>query len=199
MKNFAKRAFDLALATTITPIAIPMIVTTASALALETKSSPLFKQVRIGYKGRPFTIYKIKTMNDFKDLNGNLLPDKDRTGKIGIFIRKSRIDELPQLWNIIKGDMSFVGPRPHIINLDLSQDQKRSTIKPGLTGLGKINGLKHLSNNEELKHDHNYVDHWEGASTLGSIFIDLKILLATPKAIIKHRHAPHSRELKRTL
>lgn len=195
-KNKCKRAFDIAVAVPSIMIATPIIAFTAAALCLETKEAPFFKQVRIGQNGRPFYIYKIRTMNSNVDRDGETLPDIERTGSLGIKVRKSRLDELPQLWNVLKGDMSLVGPRPHTVNIGFASNRDRCAVKPGLTGLGKVKGLKNLSDSAELQYDLTYKHKYE-TSSLGQMLLeDIKIILRTPVAVVKYRSAPHSRQLR---
>lgn len=175
----------------------PLLVTLAPLMwgasylvSRETKAPGLFEQERIGLHGTPFKIHKIQTMRIAFDEAGRPLPDEERTGPIGKFLRKSKIDELPQLRNVWKGEMSLVGPRPltkseRMIKLygDLSQDRRHSTL-PGLTGLVQLKNISTLSAGEVISLDHQYVDNQ-------SFWNDLVIIAKTPWSIFKNRKGPH--------
>ena len=135
----------------------------------------LFSQKRPGYKGKIFTIYKFRTMTDEKDADGNLLPDAQRLGGVGRFIRSTSLDELPQLFNVLKGEMSFVGPRPLLVEyLELYDDEqkKRHDVKPGITGWAQVNGRNAISWEQKFAYDVWYVEH-------RSFWLDMKILWLT--------------------
>lgn len=138
-----------------------------------------FTQLRPGKNGVIFKLVKFKTMNDKRDEAGNLLPDADRLTGIGKFIRKTSLDELPQLWNVLKGDMSLVGPRPLLVQylpLYNAEQQRRHLVKPGITGWAQVNGRNAIGWEEKFKLDVWYVDHI-------SFFLDLKILFLTIKKV----------------
>lgn len=151
-------------------------------IVLITMSSPIFfKQKRPGLNGKPYCFYKFRTMTNRKDSTGNLLPDKDRITRLGEILRKTSLDELPSLWNVIKGDMSLVGPRPLLMEyLPLySQDQmRRHEVKPGITGWAQINGRNAISWEEKFKLDIWYVENQ-------SFWLDLKILFLTIWKVLK--------------
>jgi sugar transferase EpsL len=135
----------------------------------------LFTQKRPGYKGQAFSIYKFRTMNNRRDSDGNLLPDAERLTPLGHFLRTFSLDELPELFNILRGEMSFVGPRPLLMQyLPLySQEQaRRHEVMPGLTGWAQVHGRNALTWPDKFKYDVWYVDHW-------SFWLDLKIILMT--------------------
>lgn len=163
-------------------IFFPILVVIAIAIYLRMGSPILFIQPRPGKNHRIFNFYKFRTMTNECDSNGNLLPDEKRLTSFGYFLRKTSLDELPQLWNVLKGDMSFVGPRPLLIRyLDrytLEQD-RRHEVKPGITGWAQVNGRNSISWEEKFKLDIWYVDHW-------NLWLDLKILLLTVWKVI-HR------------
>lgn len=179
-----KRSFDIAVSGVGIVTAATPVICLAAIMSKVTNSSPFFQQERIGKNGKPFKIFKIKTMSDERDQNGQMLPDEQRTSRLGIFLRKTRIDELPQLINVFKGDMSLVGPRPVVTYQAIAKDEKRHTVMPGLTGLSQLEGQNTLSNEEWLRLDHDYVDSH-------SMFGDLKIILKTPLSLFKHRYASH--------
>ena len=139
----------------------------------------IFKQLRPGYLCLPFNLYKFRTMNDTKDAFGNTLPDHERLMKFGKFLRASSLDELPGIWNVIKGDMSLVGPRPLLLEYLPLYDQKqirRHEVKPGVTGWAQINGRNTISWQEKFDFDVWYVDHH-------TFWLDLKIIFLTIKKV----------------
>jgi len=170
-----KVLFDKILAFILVIILLPVLVMVALVI-LATMGTPiLFMQKRPGYKGETFSIYKFRTMTDEKDQNGELLPDEQRLKGIGRFIRSTSLDELPQLFNVLRGDMSFVGPRPLLIEyLPLyNQEQKRRhDVKPGITGWAQVNGRNAISWEQKFEYDVWYADHQ-------SFWLDIKILWMT--------------------
>ncbi len=153
----------------------PLMLIVAIAIYFRLGRPVLFTQPRPGKNGHIFTFYKFRTMTDERDKEGNLLPDEKRLTSFGQFLRKTSLDELPQLWNVLKGDMSFVGPRPLIVRyLDRynSEQARRHEVKPGITGLAQIKGRNAISWEEKFKLDIWYVDNW-------SLWLDLKIIFLT--------------------
>ena len=153
----------------------PLLLVIALAIYTRMGSPILFTQPRPGKDGCIFTFYKFRTMTDDRDADGNLLPDEQRLTTLGQFLRKTSLDELPQLWNVLKGDMSFVGPRPLLVaylNRYTPEQARRHEIKPGITGWAQINGRNIITWEEKFKLDVWYVDHW-------SLWLDLKILFLT--------------------
>jgi len=144
--------------------------------------SPIFfAQPRPGKNGHIFTFYKFRTMTDDLDSEGKLLPDEKRLTAIGQFLRQTSLDELPQLWNVLKGDMSFVGPRPLLVaylSRYNSEQARRHEVKPGITGWAQVNGRNAISWEEKFKLDVWYVDNW-------SLWLDLKILFLTVIKVLK--------------
>ncbi|WP_173915202.1 sugar transferase [Halobacillus sp. Marseille-Q1614] len=159
---------------------IPMLV--VSLLVLLTMGTPItFSQKRPGLNGEPFYIKKFRTMTNEKDSNGNLLPNDKRTTKTGNFLRKLSLDELPQLFNVLKGDLSLVGPRPLLmeyLELYSTEQARRHEVKPGITGWAQVNGRNALTWEEKFKYDVWYVDNQ-------SFSLDLKILRKTAIKVMK--------------
>lgn len=154
---------------------IPLFVFIALLLWIQNSGSPFFTQVRPGKDGQLFTIFKFKTMRDTRDTKGKLLPDFERMTPLGKTIRKLSLDELPQLWNVVKGEMSFVGPRPLLpeyLSLYSTEQKKRHVVKPGITGWAQVNGRNALTWKEKFILDCYYVEKQ-------SFLMDLKILLLT--------------------
>ena len=177
--KFIKRIFDIIISIFILIISFPFLLFAIFALMISNRStSVLFFQLRPGLNERIFKLVKIKTMNDKVDSNGNLLQDEERMTKIGKILRKFSIDELPQLWNVLKGDMSLIGPRPLLVeylSYYTSEQKRRHNVLPGITGWAQIHGRNSLQFNERFKLDVWYVDN-----------ISLKLdLLIFYKTIIK--------------
>ncbi|MCB9989098.1 MAG: sugar transferase [Rhodospirillales bacterium] len=185
----AKRAFDIV--GSLVGIVVAAIPVTAAAvsLAVVNRGSPFFVQERVGLNRKPFKILKLKSLKDVYNAKGELLPVEQRVSKVGTWLRRTKIDEIPQFINVLKGDMSLVGPRPSIdphqpFGDQLSLDEKRHKVLPGMTGLAQIHGLNLLSNEEVLRLDYQYVD---SHSVMGDVMICLK----TPFCIVAQRKAPH--------
>ncbi len=159
----------------------PVFLMVLLLLSIANQGKPFFKQKRPGKNGKIFTIIKFKTMNDKRDAQGNLLPDVDRLTKVGSFVRKTSLDEIPQLLNVIKGDMSLIGPRPLLTNylhLYNAFQNRRHEVKPGITGWAQVNGRNAISWDQKFTYDVWYVDHI-------SFIVDLKILIKTIKKVLK--------------
>ncbi|MGL4619520.1 sugar transferase [Chroococcidiopsis sp.] len=153
----------------------PIIICVAIAIHFRMGSPVIFTQPRPGKEGKIFNFYKFRTMTDEQDAKGNLLPDEQRLTTFGQFLRQTSLDELPQLWNVLKGDMSFIGPRPLLVKyLDryTTEQARRHEVKPGITGLAQINGRNAITWEEKFVLDVWYVDNW-------SLWLDLKILFLT--------------------
>ena len=176
-----KRLFDLTIALSSVILLTPIFVLIGFFVRIRIGSPVLFRQRRPGLHGKPFTIYKFRTMTDKRDEDGNLLPDSDRLTKLGRFLRKTSMDELPELFNVIKGDMSIVGPRPLLMQyLDryTPEQARRHEVKPGITGWAQVNGRNAISWEDKFKLDVWYVDNW-------SIWLDVKIIAMTIWKILK--------------
>ncbi len=176
-----KRILDFGFALLLLLLASPIILVVALLLAFANNGKPFFFQARPGKNERIFKIVKFKSMNDKKDLNGALLPDGERITKIGKFVRKSSLDELPQLWNVLTGDMSLIGPRPLLISYlpRYSEEQrKRHLVRPGITGWAQVNGRNAISWAKKFEYDVWYVDNI-------SFSLDVKIFSMTLQKVIK--------------
>ena len=180
-KNFIKPAIDFVLALVGFLFLSPVFVLVTIGLFFANDGKPFFFQLRPGKDGKIFKIIKFKTMTDKKDENGNLLPDADRLTKIGSFVRKTSLDEIPQLLNVIKGDMALVGPRPLLPQyLELYNDfqRRRNEVKPGITGWAQVNGRNSISWEKKFEYDVWYVDNV-------SCLLDIKILIMTVLKVVK--------------
>ena len=173
--RFGKRALDLAIAGPVALAAAPIVGVLAVAVSARMGSPVFFRQQRPGLGGKPFHVYKMRTMNDARDEQGRLLPDDQRLTALGQWIRSKSLDELPQLWNVLRGDMSLVGPRPllmqYLERYDAEQ-ARRHDVKPGITGWAQIHGRNALTWEEKFRLDVHYVDHVSAA-------LDLRILAKT--------------------
>ncbi|MEL1240121.1 sugar transferase [Flavobacterium flavipallidum] len=180
-KSFFKRIIDFVAALIGFIVLSPIFLIVTIGLFFANQGKPFFFQLRPGKNGKIFKIIKFKTMNDKKDANGNLLSDAERLTKIGSFVRKTSLDEIPQLLNVIKGDMSLIGPRPLLVHyLDLYSDfqNRRHEVKPGITGWAQVNGRNAISWEKKFELDVWYVDHL-------SFLLDLKILFKTVLKVVK--------------
>jgi lipopolysaccharide/colanic/teichoic acid biosynthesis glycosyltransferase len=183
LSALAKRGFDRLAAMLILILSAPLWLTAAIAIRWFMGSPMFFRQIRPGYRAHPFELYKFRTMRDARDKNGATLPDADRLTRLGRFLRSTSIDELPQLWNVLRGDMSLVGPRPLLAEyLDryTPEQARRHEVLPGITGWAQVNGRNAISWEAKFALDVWYVDHW-------SLLLDLKILLRTLRSVIR-RH-----------
>ena len=175
-----KRLFDLLFSGVAFVVLIPLILVTAILVLLNLGSPVFFSQTRAGYRGKPFKIYKFRSMKTVNDKRGALLPDIQRLTKFGAFLRSSSLDELPALWNVIKGDMSLVGPRPLLVEYLILYDKyqfRRHEVKPGITGWAQVNGRNAITWQQKFNYDIWYVDN-------RSLILDIIILLLTIKAVI---------------
>lgn len=159
----------------------PIFISITVFLYFSNQGKPFFFQQRPGKDGKIFKIVKFKTMNDKRDSQGNLLPDADRLTKVGMFVRKTSLDEIPQLLNVLRGDMSLIGPRPlltHYLHLYNDFQNRRHEVKPGITGWAQVNGRNAISWDKKFEYDVWYVDHL-------SFWLDIKILVKTVMKVIK--------------
>lgn len=180
-RHFCKRFIDFSLAAIALIVLAPLFLLVLLVLTVANQGCPFFFQQRPGKHGQLFKVIKFKTMNDRKDKEGQLLPDAVRLTPAGNFIRKTSLDELPQLLNVLKGDMSLVGPRPLLpdyLPLYNEQQQKRHDVRPGITGWAQVNGRNAISWEEKFDYDIWYVQHQ-------SFLLDLKILLLTVRKVVR--------------
>ncbi len=190
-KIFIKPAIDFLFALIILCLIWPALILLALILSIQNLGTPFFKQIRPGKNGKLFTIYKFKTMRNTRDDQGNLLPDNQRLTAIGKIVRKLSLDELPQLWNILKGEMSFVGPRPLLpeyLPLYNLEQQKRHWVKPGITGWAQVNGRNAISWQQKFEYDKWYVEHQ-------SFKLDIKILFMTINKIFHTQEVNASNQI----
>ena len=180
-RSFVKRLLDFVLAfIALTILFLPLLIITIWLHFANKGAGAYFFQERPGRNGKVFKIVKFKTMTDERDANGNLLPDEVRLTKIGRFVRGCSIDELPQLWNVLKGDMAFIGPRPLLVQylpLYSKEQARRHEVRPGITGWAQCHGRNAISWTEKFKYDVWYVDHL-------SFLVDMKVIFITIKKVL---------------
>ena len=182
-KRRGKRWFDLALAVPFTVVALPVGLVAAGIVRARLGSPVLFRQKRPGLHGRPFTLLKLRTMADTRDAQGRPLPDGRRLGPLGRALRSLSVDELPEIWNVLRGEMSFVGPRPLLMQyLERynAEQRRRHDVLPGLTGWAQLHGRNAVSWERRFELDVWYVDHV-------SFALDVRILLGTVWAVLSRR------------
>ncbi len=181
-KNFFKRIFDILISSVFIVLFCWLYAILAILVRVKLGSPVLFKQPRPGKDEKVFNLYKFRTMTDARDREGNLLPDEDRLPEFGKKLRATSLDELPEFFNILKGDMSFVGPRPLLVKylpLYNEEQRHRHDVRPGLTGWAQVNGRNLLSWEERFEKDVYYVRHI-------SFLFDLKIVFMTVAVVFKH-------------
>lgn len=183
LKKMSKRLFDLlCVSLGLLPL-LPILILIATLVRLLLGSPVIFCQIRPGLHGKPFRMYKFRTMNNGKDTEGNLLPDEERLTKLGKFLRSTSLDELPELLNVLKGEMSLVGPRPLLMEylpLYTPEQARRHEVLPGITGWAQVNGRNAISWEEKFRFDVWYVDN-------RSFLHDVRILWMTLSSVFK-RH-----------
>ena len=180
-----RRLFDLVGASVLSVLLAPIVGGLAAAIRLTMGSPVFFRQQRPGYRGEPFEVYKFRTMKEASDAEGNLLPDEERLTRLGIFMRQLSLDELPQLWNILRGDMSFIGPRPLLMEFlkwYSPEQMRRHDVKPGVTGWAQVQGRHDIPFSKRLALDVWYVDN-------RSLRVDLKIVGLTLLKVLSMRGA----------
>ena len=178
-QNYFKRLFDFLIALVALLLFSPIFILVTIGLFFANQGKPFFFQIRPGKNEKLFRIVKFKTMNDKKDSEGNLLSDAERLTRIGRFVRKTSLDEIPQLLNVLKGDMSLIGPRPLLVQylpLYNAEQKKRHDVRPGITGWAQVNGRNDITWKRKFELDIWYVDHI-------SFILDIKILFLTIKKV----------------
>jgi sugar transferase EpsL len=185
--TFGKRILDLALTVPILTLLAPLMAVVALTIRIRLGAPVLFRQRRPGLGGRPFTLLKFRTMTGARDQQGRLLPDSERLTRLGRFLRATSLDELPELFNVLQGDMSLVGPRPLLMQYlgrYTPEQMRRHNVRPGLTGWAQINGRNAISWEEKFALDCWYVDNQ-------SFLLDLQILLRTAGTVLRREAISH--------
>lgn len=180
-EKYIKRGQDILLSVIALLLLWPLLLVTAVLVRVKLGGPVIFKQERLGWKKQVFTLYKFRTMTDARDENGALLPDEVRLTKFGKLLRSTSLDELPELWNILMGDLSLVGPRPLLVEYGdryTPEQDRRHEVRPGLSGLAQVNGRNAISWEEKFRFDVQYVDHV-------SFLMDWKILFQTVGNVLK--------------
>jgi lipopolysaccharide/colanic/teichoic acid biosynthesis glycosyltransferase len=178
-----KRLFDILASAALLIVLWPLMIVVAVLVRTRLGTPVLFRQQRPGWRAEPFTMLKFRTMTDARDAHGHLLPDRDRLPPFGAWLRATSLDELPELFNVLKGDMSLVGPRPLLteyVPLYSPHQARRHEVRPGLTGWAQVNGRNTLSWEERLNLDVWYVDN-------RSLLLDMRILLMTVGQVVRRR------------
>jgi lipopolysaccharide/colanic/teichoic acid biosynthesis glycosyltransferase len=188
MRLWWKRAFDVALTVPALIVLSPVFALVALAVRVSLGSPIIFRQQRPGKNERPFTLYKFRTMRDARDAQGTLLPDARRLTRLGAILRATSLDELPELVNVLRGDMSLVGPRPLLMEylpLYSPEQRRRHDVRPGVTGWAQVNGRNALTWREKFALDIEYVEHV-------SMGLDLRILILTIVSVVRSEGISHS-------
>jgi lipopolysaccharide/colanic/teichoic acid biosynthesis glycosyltransferase len=181
MARLLKRMIDLIAAVSVLVVFSPVLAVVAAAIRLTMGRPVLFRQVRPGYRGVPFTLIKFRTMREAFDRDGRPLADAERLTRLGRFLRRTSLDELPQLWNVLKGELSLVGPRPLLMEylpLYTPEQARRHEAKPGITGWAQVHGRNAIDWDAKFRYDTWYVDHW-------SLGLDVKIVLLTIGKVVR--------------
>jgi sugar transferase EpsL len=182
-----KRVFDFIASLILLVALAPLMIALALAIRLRMGAPVIFLQARPGLHGSLFRLYKFRTMSNAADDDGELLPDVERLTRFGRFLRASSLDELPAIWNVLKGDMSLVGPRPLLVEylpLYSAEQNRRHEVRPGITGWAQVNGRNRLSWQKKFEMDVWYVDN-------RSLFLDIKILVMTLVCVFQRRDISH--------
>jgi sugar transferase EpsL len=185
-----KRLFDLTISMLLLFVLAPLLLILFVLIRIMLGSPGIFIQIRPGLYGKPFKLFKFRTMLDIRDKHGQLLPDRERLIFFGLFLRNYSLDELPELWNVLKGDMSLVGPRPLLMEYlrrYTSEQARRHEVRPGITGWAQVNGRNAITWEEKFKLDVWYVDNC-------SIWLDIKIIGMTFLKILKREGISHPGE-----
>ena len=180
MQQRIKRVLEFIIALIGLILASPILLIIAILVRIKLGSPIFFRQARVGLNGEIFEMVKFRTMKDAYDAEGNLLPDEERLTAFGSFLRKSSLDELPELWNVLKGDMSLVGPRPLLVEylpLYSEEQMKRHNVRPGITGYAQVNGRNNISWTKKFELDVYYVENF-------SLWLDVKILFQTVAKVL---------------
>ena len=180
-QKYIKRLLDIVISLTALIVLSPVLLVVAILVRVKLGSPVIFHQKRPGYKEEIFELNKFRTMTDERDAQGNLLPDAKRLTSFGNFLRKTSLDELPELWNILKGDMSLIGPRPLLVGYlpyYTEEEKLRHTVRPGLTGLAQVSGRNFIAWDDRLQKDVEYVKNL-------SFMTDVKILWKTVSVVLK--------------
>lgn len=175
-----KRLLDIVASLILITLLCPVMLIVAMLVKTKLGSPVLFKQQRPGLNMQPFHLWKFRTMTDARDSNGELLPDAQRLTSFGLWLRKTSLDELPQLMNVLRGEMSLIGPRPLLMKYNpyyADWEKKRFLVRPGITGLAQVSGRNYLPFQERFQLDVQYVEHW-------SIWLDIIILLKTIRIVL---------------
>lgn len=183
LRRGVKRVMDVSIATALLVLFAPLIFLLAGVVRVALGTPVIFRQRRIGLHEQPFTIYKFRTMTDKRSADGSLLPDGERLTRLGRWLRASSLDELPELWNVLDGTMSLVGPRPLLpqyLPYYTERERVRHSVRPGITGYAQVNGRNAAGWNERLEMDAWYVQNW-------SPLLDLRILAATVRAVVSRK------------
>ena len=191
-KKYVKRGLDIAFSLTALLLLSPLFFLLAVLVRCRLGAPVLFWQERPGKDGRIFTLCKFRTMTDKKDAQGNLLPDNERLTKFGRLLRATSLDELPELLNILKGDMSLIGPRPLLVSYlpyDTQEEQLRHTVRPGLTGLAQVSGRNFIDWDRRLEKDVEYVKHLSFAMDCKVIWLTIKIVLGHSDEVAEDTNA----------
>jgi undecaprenyl phosphate N,N'-diacetylbacillosamine 1-phosphate transferase len=181
-RKFVKRLLDIIISLIVLIVLSPVYLAVAILVRIKLGSPVVFCQERPGYRERIFKLYKFRSMTDARDAQGELLPDAVRLTSFGKMLRSTSLDELPEFWNILKGDMSFIGPRPLLVKylpLYNEHQHRRHDVKPGLTGYAQVNGRNTISWEQKFDYDVWYVDHL-------SFLLDVKIVFQTVAVVLKH-------------